>query len=382
MANLYGSSVPPNTGSVAAPKSIQHRFTVSAGTTLNSIRLYTPTGATAIALDFRLYALPFSGATAVATGTATLNTAVGWHEYPFTTPYTLATGTTYTIAFGTATGTLPYVYDTTANLPVTSGIFTFSGSGVNNLTGGDHMECITTVADADNYKIDFDFGSSALDVTVGSDQSIYTTQSASIAAFATGGSGTKTYAWTKTSGPTGTFSSAATSTGTFTPTGGAGVYVLRCTVTDGSGTDFDELTVTVTTVPSTTSYTTITSSTGWVATGGTVQAVLADGSDATYVTSPNSPSSAQVDGVLGAVTPPSPGQDFVVNLRLQKISATSGSLVCRLYDGATLISTVNVSSIPDTLSNVPVTFPAAEIAAMPSGTWAIGARLTISATAA
>lgn len=221
----------------------------------------------------------------------------------------------------------------------------------------------------------------ALTINAGVDQAIYTTQQATLSATASGGGTTKTYTWSKTSGPNTSFGSTSAASTTFTPTGGAGTYVLRCTVTDGTETAFDELTVAVSATPTTTTYASITSSTGWIATGGTVQAVLADGLDTTFITSPNAPSGALIDGTLGPVTAPSAGQDFVVTVRAMKVDATSGSLICRLYNGSTLVSTVNVASVPDAFADLTVTFPAAEVANMPTGTWAIGARLTIAATA-
>lgn len=58
--------------------------------------------------------------------------------------------------------------------------------------------------------------------------------------------GDKTIAWTKTSGPSGTFSSTNTAATTFTPSGN-GTYVLKITVTQGSCTASASTTLTVTT---------------------------------------------------------------------------------------------------------------------------------------
>lgn len=63
---------------------------------------------------------------------------------------------------------------------------------------------------------------------------------------ATGGSGTKTYAWTCPSGPstsTGQFSVLNADTTVFTPAGGAGTYLPRCTVTDSTGSAFGQATI-------------------------------------------------------------------------------------------------------------------------------------------
>lgn len=83
-------------------------------------------------------------------------------------------------------------------------------------------------------------------VDVGTDRGMFTDQTVSISAVASGGTGTIAYAWTKVSGPTGTFSTPTLATSPFTPTA-PGVFVLRCTVTDSeSVTASDDLTLTVT----------------------------------------------------------------------------------------------------------------------------------------
>lgn len=227
---------------------------------------------------------------------------------------------------------------------------------------------------------DITVASSAVAVNVGVDQSIVTGQVANLAATATGGSGTKTYAWTIVSGGTGTFGSASAASTTFTPSA-TGAFTLRCTVTDTSGSASDDVVVNVTSPNVVAAYASITSSTGWTATGGTVQAVLADALDSTYITSSDAPAGLLLDGVLQPMAGPGTGQDVTLTVRAQSLAASSASLVGRLYDGTALVATTASVPVTSTLGDVALTFPAAQVAAMPAATWLSGARLTISATA-
>lgn len=214
---------------------------------------------------------------------------------------------------------------------------------------------------------------------------ILTTGTTTVTATATGGSGTKSYSWTRVSGPVGTFASPAAASTTFTPTGGAGTYDLRCTVSDASGTQANDVNVFVSEPASYVTYTSVDVATGWTPTGGTNLQVLTDASGSTYVTSSANPTSLELTGTLGALTPPPAGQPLTVLIDCDKISASSGSVVAKLYEGTTLRSTVTVSSIPNGVASSPVSgqitvnFPAADIAAVTS--WA-SLKLTLLCTSA
>lgn len=223
-------------------------------------------------------------------------------------------------------------------------------------------------------------GVSALSINAGVDQNVFLGATVNLAAVASGGSGARSYSWTKINGPSATFGTPSAATSTFVPSA-AGTYTLRCIVTDASGTSQDDVVITVANAPTLVSYASVASSTGWTATGGTVQAVLADSSDSTLITSSDNPTNVLLDGTLAAVTAPAAGTNFVVRVRCRKIGASTGTLTGKLYDGTTLRSTVAVS-MPNTLGDVDVIFPAADIAAIPSSTWTAGVRLTLSATAA
>lgn len=212
--------------------------------------------------------------------------------------------------------------------------------------------------------------SSALAVSAGADQAILTTGTAALSATATGGSGTKTYTWTKVNGPAGTFSAPSSASTTFTPSGGAGTYTLRCIVTDASGTAQDDVVVTVTTPPTLVRLATIESSTGWTPTpsGSTVLAVLSDSDDATLITSTDNPTNVAFDGYLPAMQPPAADQARRIRVRCDRPGASSGTVTGKLYEGATLRSTVS-AAIPAALADVDLDFPVADLAAIASSSW-------------
>lgn len=228
----------------------------------------------------------------------------------------------------------------------------------------------------------FLFASTALDISVGADQSITAAQVATVTGLATGGSGTKTYAWTVTSGATGTFGSPTASTSTFTPTGGVGSSVLRCTVTDGSGSDFDELTLTVTAPPTTATPTGGTSNPTWTPYGGTVPTVLADADTATGVVSATSPTAVVYDETFTTLKVPTGTDDLSLALGIWRDGGSTGTVVARLYEGATLRSTSTSRTLPTTAAgSVTVVFPAADLAAIASASWTSGLRVTATVTA-
>ena len=228
----------------------------------------------------------------------------------------------------------------------------------------------------------FEEGSGAPDpltVSVGPDQSIYIGQNAGVGALPAGGSGDYTYAWTRVAGPAGTFQNPNQASTTFTPSGGAGVYVLRCLVGDGVTTAQDDLELTVSAAPSNiVTIATVNNSTGWEATGGSVQQVLSDTSDTTLITSADS----SVDQVLDVTLNPislNPGVPFVVMHRSRRtLDAATATLSCELYDGSTLLATRAPASINTSTQDYTFVFPASEF---PGVTFPFGFRVVIKATA-
>jgi hypothetical protein len=379
MSNVFGSTVPANTtGSTTGPKGIHTRFSISANGTLTAVRYYTMAGMAATDIYFGIFSP--GGTTMLADWYQTPDLAVGWHTYNLPTPIALVTGVEYDLLIGKESGTINYSYALGA-LPITANNITFLASLVRVGASFVWAEWVSA-NEFDNYYVDLEMTfASALDISVGVDQAIYTGQTADLVGTAVGGSGGKTYAWTKTSGPSGTFGSPLAAASTFTPSG-AGTYVLRCTVTDGSGTDFDELTVTVSTVPTKVPLATINSAVDWtVFGGGTVQEVLADTSSSTGVQSVDNPTNVVIDGVFGAVTEPPVDSSFTVEVEAQRLEGTSGTFVARLYEGATLRSTQTIS-VPSALTVLQIVFPPEDIAVIASGSWTSGLRFTLTGTAA
>jgi hypothetical protein len=231
---------------------------------------------------------------------------------------------------------------------------------------------------------------SALSVNAGADQSIFTGQSATLTAVASGGSGTKTYAWTKISGPSGTFGSASSASTSFTPSA-AGTYNLRITVTDTTGSATDDVQVICTDPSASATVASVTTSTSWtVVPSGTALAALSDTSGATYVQSAANPTNQVLEVVLEPITAPGAGVDLVVTVTCDRIDSGSGTITAQLYEGGsasgTLRSTVSSLAVPagtdgtDVVGTVTVTFPAADVANVSS--WVNGLSIKFTATAA
>lgn len=225
-------------------------------------------------------------------------------------------------------------------------------------------------------------GSPTVTVDAGADQSIFTGQTANLTATASGGAGTKTYQWTKISGPAGVFTTPTQASTIFNPTGGVGTYVLRVIVNDDTGSAQDDLTLTVANTPSTTPYVSINDSTGWTPNGGSVVNVLSDNNDATGITSEDNPTAQVLDGVVGSLSAPAEGAAFRARFKVQKLSATTGTLTGKLYVGSSLHSTVSDVPIPNNLGYVTLSFPANDLTGITSGDWSAGVRVVIEATAA
>lgn len=86
-----------------------------------------------------------------------------------------------------------------------------------------------------------------ISVDVGNDQATLVGQAVELVAATSGGSGSPSYTWTVQSGPntsSSQFSAPSAASTNFTPTA-AGTYIVRCTVSDTSGSDSDDLIVTV-----------------------------------------------------------------------------------------------------------------------------------------
>jgi hypothetical protein len=387
MANVYGSTPPATlTGTTTGPRGILTNFSVAANSDLTGIRYYSVSSPSTDVLTYTVYGAGVNNQTQLATGTFTPSGTVGWQTITFGTPVPLTAGLVYTLNVGLETGNIKYGYTLSA-LPVTANGITISHSAVRTGAAGVWAENnATALTDLDAYGFDFEVSAStALDISVGADRSSTTAQSTTVTGIATGGSGTKSYAWTVTSGPstsTAQFASATSASTTFLPSGGVGTYVLRCTVTDTSGSDFDELTLTVTAPPTTARLVDTSPSAGWTVFGGTLPTVLSDSDTATGVRSGASPTALVYDGNLGTLAVPGPTDDLTLTVGIWRNNGTTGTAVARLYEGATLRSTSTTRTLPTTAAgSLTVVFPAADLAAITPSAWTTGLRLTITVTA-
>jgi hypothetical protein len=130
---------------------------------------------------------------------------------------------------------------------------------------------------------------------------------------------------------------------------------------------------------STVPITTVNSTVDWIATGGTPLAVLTDESDATNLTTKDTPTNVVLDVTLGAMV--KPATSFLVRVRASR-SGTTGTIVGKLYNGATLVATAPAVTPPqDAFGDLLLTFAAADIAGLTVPQWASGLRLTLTATA-
>jgi len=245
MANIYGSTAPTLTGSAytnPGPISFNVRFTLGVAGVITALRYYVSSTNTAVAQPVGTVYLWGAGITALAAKTFSTSTTVGWQTVVLDSPVAVTTGQTYIAVFAFDTSaTMTYGAQTGRTVPVTVGDITVTGYGYRETAAYADKPSATGTND---YKVDIELGSSSLAISAGVDQSGFTSAAYSLNAIASGGAGTKSYAWTKLSGPTGAFSGAAAAATDFTPTA-AGVYVLRCTVTDDTGSVSDDVTLTV-----------------------------------------------------------------------------------------------------------------------------------------
>lgn len=224
-------------------------------------------------------------------------------------------------------------------------------------------------------------GAQPLIVSVGVDKTAQLDEGVPVVAAVSGGQGARSFDWSIQSGPAGGGDISDPSAASTTFVGSiAGTYVLRCTVTDSTGTVSDDLTVTVLRNLTVLPVAAINSSTGWTATGGAVLAVLSDSDDGTYITSGENPTNQILDVRLPALAVPD--QPLVLRLRARALNAASATVVGRLYSGGTLRATSDAAAISGTFGQVDVTFPLAALTGITSADWEAGVRATFSVTAA
>lgn len=206
---------------------------------------------------------------------------------------------------------------------------------------------------------DPDFGG-PLTVDVGADLTAFAGQIVPLTATVGGGEGTRNYSWSIQSGPAGEadFSTPTGATTSFDTAGVEGTYVLRCTVTDTSGTAYDELTLTVNPRP----RVTITGASGWtnVVGAATALAALTDELPETYISTGPNPTNE----TLTLDVPPieTPVGEFVLPLELSA-EGPGGTVTPQIEAGETWVSGSPIF-VSGALSYYEASWPVADLGAV------------------
>lgn len=178
------------------------------------------------------------------------------------------------------------------------------------------------------------------------------------------------YAWDY--GDTGT-GTGATPTHTYSA---AGAYTVTLTVTDSTGlTTPVSHTVNIADATGTVTAQSVTNSANWTPSSGTALACITDGDPTTFITSQTPPTAQPLVFILQASTPSNTGQPFLVFLTADvEAASTGGTLTAVLKEGSTVRSTIPGITIPagsgsTVLGQITVTFPWSDVSAITTGGW-------------
>lgn len=148
-----------------------------------------------------------------------------------------------------------------------------------------------------------------------------------------------------------------------------GTIVLGFKGEDSAGIESDEDTVTITVVGA--EDTAVPNAdgtvTGWIPSTGTdIYPLLADNNDATYATSPDTPTAHPLRHPLSLINPSGPGDGLAFSCRVSRVNASSASVVVKLIEGAsTIIATsAPVSIAAGSVQQVNLVLTPAEIASI------------------
>lgn len=181
-----------------------------------------------------------------------------------------------------------------------------------------------------------------------------------------------------------THGTASTATHTYAA---AGTYSVVLTVTDSNGlTGTQTQSIVISAPASSVTVESLTASSGWSASAGTLLGAITDGDPTTYDSPTTPPPTAlEFDFLLQALTPPSTGQPLKVFLTMDATGAASASLAAQLYEGATLRSsltgiTIPSGSGPNVTGTVTLTFPWSDVQNVTTGGWnALKVKLQVTA---
>jgi PKD repeat protein len=161
---------------------------------------------------------------------------------------------------------------------------------------------------------------------------------------------------------------------------GAGTYSVVLTVTDSNGlTNSSTQSIVIKAPAGTVGVESVTVSTGWTATGGTILGVITDGDSSTLITSQSPPTSQEFDFILEAAVAPNPNQPFKVFIVADAPLSTSATVNAQLYEGTGQAFTTQRSSVSGTVipsgsgstvgTVIAIPFPWTDVQSMTTGGW-------------
>jgi hypothetical protein len=183
-----------------------------------------------------------------------------------------------------------------------------------------------------------------------------------------------------------THGTGSTSSHTYSTTG---TFTITLTVTDTAGTTNQvSHNVAIANIGQTTTVAAINDSTNWTPTGGTALGVITDGDPTTLITSLAPPTAQHFDFTFGPLTPPPAGQPFKAFFAMDLLAGSTGTFNAQLFenDGTTQRSSLSgvaiASGSGSSVSNVvTLVFPATDVSAMSTGSWASGVKVKLQVTA-
>lgn len=379
--NMFGSAVPANSGyAIAYPVAFVAKFQSSTPGDITGLRWYIINTGMGDGRVTEAYVRLWDSSGGEGDSNRILaekeihasliGASVGWKEFLFDDPVTITENHTYGIAidFATFTGSVLSGFTAAYGTPLTIDNFDLEMLGVREDVG--HQNYPGGSGNDTNYFVDVISAAPATaTVDVGADVAVFIIDPIVDCVAVAEGTGTLTYAWTKTSGPFGSFADATAATTTFSPDGGDGTYVLRCSVTDDFGTGYDEFTVIVTDPDRHSLPVAVASDTGWTYVGGTDVDTLGDEDGGTFALSLANPDGLQLVLDMDALDPTGDGVDLKLLLDIDWYGTGVGaSVTAFLYEGEVLRSTAAPVSIAegaidqDVAHSVELLFPAADMA--------------------
>ncbi|SDT35737.1 hypothetical protein [Jiangella sp. DSM 45060] len=202
----------------------------------------------------------------------------------------------------------------------------------------------------------------------GPDQSVAASAVVNLDGSASGGAGAPfTYQWTQTSGTAVTLNDDTAENPTFTAPAASSVLVFSLVVEDVSSvpSPADTVTITVTGAEDIAVPVADVDVAGWTFVGAaTAWQALSDGTDATYIVSPENPTDEDCRVDLSELTDPDSGDTVLIRVRARRQDAASATVGVQIVEGASTVrATLTAQAIAsgDTFTEFTYQFSPAEI---------------------